>query len=72
LLTGKGDFQIGLRAWQHAAVFLLSCIIIISRRPDMIFRPQFWAEDGIVWFAQAYNEGWRHALFRTQVGYFQT
>lgn len=68
----KESFQKGLRPWQHAIVFLLACAIIISRRPDMIFRPQFWAEDGIVWFSQAYNDGWWHALFRTQVGYFQT
>lgn len=68
----KESFQKGLRPWQHVAVSLLACAIIISRRPDMIFRPQFWAEDGVVWFAQAYNDGWWHSLFRTQVGYFQT
>jgi hypothetical protein len=62
----------GLRPWQHAVVFLLACAIIVSRRPDALFHPQFWAEDGIVWFANAYNLGWWHALFRTEVGYFQT
>lgn len=66
------SLQEGLRPWQHAAVFLLACAIIISRRPDMILRPQFWAEDGEVWFAGAYNHGWWRPLFHTEVGYFQT
>ena len=39
---------------------------------DAIFHAQFYAEDGHVWFADAYNLGWWHALFRAQDGYFQT
>lgn len=62
----------GLRSCQHIAAFFIACGVIISRRPDALFHPQFWAEDGIVWFANAYNMGWWHPLFRTEVGYFQT
>lgn len=61
-----------LRPWQHIAVFLFSFAVLITRRPDAIFHPQFWAEDGHVWFANAYNSGWWASLFRTQDGYFQT
>jgi hypothetical protein len=61
-----------LRPWQQGAIFLLACAVIVSRRPDAIFHPQFYAEDGHVWFADAYNLGWWHALFRAQDGYFQT
>lgn len=61
-----------LLAWQHGVIFLLACLILISRRPDAIFHAQFYAEDGHVWFAEAYNLGWWHALFRPQDGYFQT
>ena len=64
--------QNGLHPWQHALAFVLACSVIVSRRPDAIFHAQFWAEDGPVWFAQAYNDGWWSSLFRTSAGYFQT
>ena len=64
--------ETGLRSWQQSAIFLLACAVIVSRRPDAIFHAQFYAEDGHVWFADAYNLGWWHALFRAQDGYFQT
>lgn len=55
---------------------LLSCLIfafaVVSRRPDAFSNPQFFAEDGNVWFAEAYNFGWLRALFITHTGYFQT
>ena len=62
----------GLLTWQHGVVFLLACAILVTRRPDAIFHAQFYAEDGHVWFADAYNLGWWSALFRAQDGYFQT
>lgn len=61
-----------LRGWQHVAIFLFACAVLVLRRPDAVLHPQFWAEDGHVWFADAYNLGWWHALFRAQDGYFQT
>lgn len=61
-----------LTLWMHCPLFLLACALIASRRPDAIFNPQFWAEDGHVWFADAYNLGWFAALFRAQDGYYQT
>lgn len=64
--------QTGFRPWQHGAIFLLACAVIISRRPDLVFHAQFYAEDGRVWYADAYNLGWWHALFRTWTGYFLT
>jgi len=63
---------VGLRVWQHGVVFLLACAVIISRRPDAVFHVQFYAEDGHVWYADAYNLGWWPALFRTWTGYFLT
>ena len=62
----------GLLLWQLALVWLAASAIIFSRRPDALFHAQFWAEDGVVWFSQAYNDGWWRPLFRTEVGYFQT
>ena len=48
----------GLRPWQQGILFLLACAVIVSRRPEAIFHAQFYAEDGHVWFADAYNLGW--------------
>jgi hypothetical protein len=63
--------EMELSSWQHGAFFLLACAVLVSRRPDAIFHAQFWAEDGSVWFANAYNLGWWPALFRTYNGYLQ-
>jgi hypothetical protein len=46
--------------------------LVFSRQPDAILHAQFFAEDGHVWFADAYNNGWFTSLFRVQDGYFQT
>jgi hypothetical protein len=61
-----------LRLWQQAAVFLFACAVLIARRPDAIFNPQFCAEDGFVWFSQAYSYGWWHALLLPWTGIFMT
>ena len=60
------------RWWFHVVLFVLATLLTISRRPDIILYPQFWAEDGTVWFEDAYNLGFWRALFIPVVGYFQT
>lgn len=62
--------RIGLTAWQQGLVFLAACAVLVTRRPDAIFHAQFWAEDGHVFFADAYNLGWWTAIFRAYDGYF--
>jgi hypothetical protein len=57
--------------WQIAAV-LAATAIVFSRQPAALLHAQFFAEDGHVWFADAYNRGWFVSLFRAQDGYFQT
>lgn len=64
--------QSELRPWQHGIVFLLACAFVILRRPDLVCHAQFYAEDGHVWYADAYNLGWWPALTRTWSGYFLT
>ena len=46
--------------------------LLVLRRPDAVFHAQFWAEDGVVWFADAYNHGALRALLRARDGYLQT
>ncbi|HEU5001830.1 MAG TPA: hypothetical protein VFW71_03500 [Actinomycetota bacterium] len=43
--------------------------MIIARRPDAVTNPQFWAEDGATWFAQAYQKGGLHVLTAPYGGY---
>lgn len=52
--------------------FLFAVTIIILRKPDAILNAQFWAEDGVIWFAEAYNQGGVNLLLNPQNGYFQS
>src|SRR2546426_117604 len=52
-------------------VFALAFAAVVSRRPDAISNPQFWAEDGQVWYAEAHARGLR-SLLSPYAGYFQT
>lgn len=54
------------------AVLLGACLIIALRSPLTVIHPEFWAEDGRVWFQDAYSQGWLAPLFHPQVGYLQT
>lgn len=52
-------------------VILIGSLLIISRQPSVVYHPQFWAEDGAVWYADAWNRGWI-ALIQPHTGYLQT
>jgi hypothetical protein len=60
-----------LDGWRGVVVFLLACAVVIARRPDAVFHAQFYAEDGAIWFADAYNYGWWRVLFSPNSGYVQ-
>ena len=49
--------QLGPRA--QVLVFVAVFLVISYRRPGTIFGAQFWAEDGTVFYANAYNAGLR-------------
>jgi len=51
------------------AVFGLALAIVVSRRPDAVSNPQFWAEDGKFWYADAYNTGGVGPLLQPYYGY---
>src|SRR5277367_3476945 len=53
----------------HFVVFFASCCVVVLRRPDMILHAQFYAEDGAIWFATAYNYGWWRVVFSPYEGY---
>lgn len=59
--------------WTHklslpASLFVVTAVLY-WRRPDAFLEPQFWAEDGAIFFRQAYLEGAR-AIGLTYSGYY--
>jgi hypothetical protein len=62
----------GLRWYWQVAVVCAAIALIFSRQPDALLHAQFFAEDGKIWFTDAYNNGWFTSLFKAQDGYFQT
>jgi hypothetical protein len=70
-LRTMGDRQaIGFAG--QTAIFLLALIAVFSRLPGALLHPQFFAEDGWVWYQQAYNLHWLRSLGTAQAGYMQT
>jgi hypothetical protein len=57
--------------WQLFA-FVLAFLAIFSRLPGALLHPQFFAEDGWIWFQQAYNQHWWPTLFLAYEGHLQT
>jgi hypothetical protein len=54
------------------AALLISAGIVFSREPAALLNPQFYGEDGQIWFADAYNRGWLASLVIPHTGYLQT
>lgn len=50
----------------------MSAGVIALRGPDVFTNPQFWAEDGLVWYANAYNAPGTGNLMLPYGGYLQT
>ena len=56
-----------------AALVVLGCAAaIVARRPDVLARPQFWAEDGMQFYARAYQEPGLATLLAPYGAYYQT
>src|ERR1700733_6052297 len=68
----KAEAQDGLSFGWQIVVFVAVLVAIFSRLPGALLHPQFFAEDGWVWYQQAYNLGWLRSLLITQAGYLQT
>lgn len=49
--------------------FAVNLIVIFLRKPDAFLNPQFWAEDGTVFFVQAYHNGIL-SIFEPYAGYY--
>jgi hypothetical protein len=64
--------QEGLSFRWQVAIFVAALLAIFTRLPGALLHPQFFAEDGWVWYQQAYNLNWLRSLGITHGGYLQT
>jgi hypothetical protein len=55
-----------------AVVTVAGMLLIISRQPHALINPQLWAEDGEVWFRDAYTYGPLKPLLWADAGYLNT
>src|ERR1700749_2099844 len=65
------ELQEGLTSRYQVLVFAATFIAIFSRLPGAFLHAQFYAEDGWVWYQQAYNLHWFRTLGITQAGFIQ-
>jgi hypothetical protein len=54
--------------WLLFAVAIM-LVSMFYRRPDPFYNAHFWAEEGLVFYSEAFNQGWS-SMFNTCVGYF--
>lgn len=66
------DLQEALSPRVQWLLCFLLLVILPTRRPGLFLHANFYAEDGNVWYAQAYSGGWLHSLTLPQAGYLQT
>jgi hypothetical protein len=59
------------REGASAIAFVVALLIFIARRPDIVTNAMLWAEDGSVWFADAYDNPWWVMLLQPHAGYLQ-
>jgi hypothetical protein len=55
----------------RVALTALAILLLYTRRPDAFINPQFWAEDGSLWYPSAYALGWA-TVYGAEGGYLQT
>ena len=56
------------REGASALALAISLVVMIARRPDILSNAMFWAEDGAVYFADAFNRGALSSLFLPYAG----
>jgi hypothetical protein len=61
----------GIHAGWQVVAFLIAMFAVFSRHPGSLLHPQFFAEDGWVWYQQAYNLHWARSLLIPQAGFLQ-
>ena len=53
-------------------ILIIAYFFLFLRRPDILTNAQFWAEDGLFWYKNAYEDGILVSLLNPMSGYFQS
>jgi len=65
------DKKLSQKSVLVTVITLIVCaLILFLRKPEALTHAQFWAEDGVIWFAQAYNKGFVHTIAQPYSGTF--
>ena len=57
------------RIWLFVILFLLGCVVLVLRRPEAVLLPQFFAEDGAVFFRDAFHLPFYRSWLLPHAGY---
>jgi hypothetical protein len=55
---------------KHVAVIAAVIIVMVYREPSLFSSPRFWAEEGSIYFFEAFHSPWYQALFSAHRGYY--
>lgn len=58
--------------WYKFFILILAFILVWLRRADVLLNAQFWAEDAVFWYKDAYEHGFLSSLLTPRNGYFQS
>ena len=64
-IAGRSHGDVSPYAFLAVALFLS-----YARAPGLFWHPRFWAEEGAIYFAYAFDHRWYETLFAAQRGYF--
>ncbi|MCL4857877.1 MAG: hypothetical protein KJZ93_00660 [Caldilineaceae bacterium] len=68
--TAPADADRPVPRWEWGLVFVGCALILAARQPDRLLAVDFVLEDGLIFFAQAYNEPPLTALLTRYAGYY--
>jgi hypothetical protein len=64
------DGRLLIHRWSPYVVFFTIALLMLLRAPSLVTDPRFWAEEGRVYFARAYNTEWFKSILLPYGGYY--
>lgn len=73
LIVEHTESQIAIKfnVWYYIIAVAAILAVLVTKEVDYFLKPQFRLEDGYVFFADAFNLDWFHALIQPYAGYYQ-
>lgn len=69
-IFSKSNTIFGFSSLRFCLLILCACFILFCRRPEALLEPQFFAEDGTIFFKDAYELPFWSSITKTYAGYF--